>query len=115
MEVYCTVENPSFDLCAVLSTVNPDGAVFNFTQGYIRVVAINSNPNLLKIPLQPTCMCIDTGDSLRVSLSAASFPAYPVNSGTGKQPDESRQIDNLIITVKVHSGGDYTSKIILNN
>ncbi|NJK55021.1 MAG: CocE/NonD family hydrolase [Pleurocapsa sp. SU_5_0] len=115
LEIYCATENPSFDLCTVLSTVNPDGAVFNFTQGYIRVVALDSNPNLIKIPLQPTCICIKAGDSLRLSLSGACFPAYPVNSGDGKLPHESHQIDNSIITIEVHSGGDYTSKLVINN
>ncbi len=115
LEVYCTVENPSFDLCAVLSSVNQDGAVFNFTQGYIRVVAIDSKPTAIKIPLQPTCMLINPGNSLRLSLSAACFPAYPVNPGNGKLPHESRQIDNSIITIKINSGGDYPSKLIINN
>ncbi len=115
LEVYCTVENPSFDLCAVLSNVNQNGAVLNFTQGYIRVVAIDSSPTAIKIPLQPTCMSIDPGNSLRLSLSAAYFPAYPVNPGDGKLPHESRQIDNSIITIKIHSGGDYPSKLIINN
>ena len=111
LEVYCTVENPSFDLCAVLSTVNQGGKVYSFTQGYRRVVAINTDTHLIKIPLQDTCMCIARGESLRLSLSATSFPAYPVNSGDGKLPHQSRQIDNSIITIEVHSGGDYPSQI----
>ncbi len=114
LQVFCATKNPSFDLCAVLSTVNPDGTVFNFTQGYIRVVALDSNPNLIIIPLQPTCMCIKVGNSLRLSLSGACFPAYPVNSGDGNLPHESHQIDNSIITIEVHSGGDYTSQLVIN-
>lgn len=115
LEVYCTVENPSFDLCAVLSTVKSDGIVYNFTQGYIRVATLDPQPHLSKIPLQPTCICIKAGDSLRLSLSGACFPAYPVNSGDGKFPYESRQIDHRIITIEVHSGGDYPSKLVINH
>ena len=37
VEVFCTADTPSFDLCAVLSEVRPDGSVYNFTQGYIRL------------------------------------------------------------------------------
>ena len=111
LEVYCASKNPSFDLCAVLSTVT-DNQVYNFTQGYIRVNAANSDIQKILIPLQPTCMCIQAGESLRLSLSAACYPAYPVNSGDGKLPHESRQIDNAIITIEVHSGGDYPSKLI---
>jgi uncharacterized protein len=115
LEVYLTSENPSFDLCAVLSTVNPDGTVYNFTQGYIRVATLDHLPHLSKIPLQPTCICIQTGQSLRLSLSGACFPAYPVNSGDGKFPHESRQIDHRMITIQVHSGEDYPSRLVINN
>jgi hypothetical protein len=115
VEVYCTTEHSSFDLCAVLSTVHPDGQVFNFTQGYIRVSTTNQNTQLVKIPLQATCMCIAPGYSLRLSLSAACFPAYPVNPGTGKLPHESRLLDMEIITLSIHSGVDYLSRLIMSN
>ena len=112
LEVYCTSENSSFDLCAVLSTVT-DNKVYNFTQGYIRVQAID-NVRVVAIAFQPTCMCIKAGESLRLSLSPACYPAYPVNSGTRKLPHESRQIDNQIITIKIHSGADRPSKLMIN-
>ncbi|MEO1669858.1 MAG: CocE/NonD family hydrolase [Cyanobacteria bacterium J06631_2] len=115
LEVYCTSENSSFDLCGVLSTVSPDNQVYNFTQGYIRVQAIDSNTNLIKIPLQPTCMAIPAGNSLRLSLSVACYPAYPVNSGDGKLPHESRQIDHAIVTIQIHTGGDCPSKLIIKS
>jgi len=119
LEVYCTSDNPSFDLCAILSIVSPDNKVYNFTQGYIRVSKhdLNAMPTAsfaIAIPLQPTCICIKAGDSLRLSLSAACYPAYPVNSGTGKLPHESRQIDNAIITIEVHSGGNYPSRLTID-
>ena len=114
LEVYCTADRPSFDLCAVLSTVNPNGEVFNFTQGYTRIPTEASQASLVKISLQATCICIAAGNSLRLSLSAACFPAYPVNSGTGKLPHESRQIDQKIITLSIHSGADYPSRLIVN-
>ncbi len=114
LEVYCTVEHPSFDLCAVLSTVDENGRVFNFTQGYLRVASRAQNTNMVSIPLQATCMCINQAQSLRLSLSAACFPAYPVNPGTGKLPHESRLIDMQIITLSIHSGVDYPSQIKLS-
>nr|WP_237743640.1 CocE/NonD family hydrolase [Pleurocapsa sp. PCC 7319] len=118
VEVYCTADRPSFDLCAVLSEVHPDGKVFNFTQGYSRFFVpersgIENSPTLVKIPLQATCMCISKGNSLRLSLSAACFPAYPVNSGNGKLPSESRLIEMQIITLSIYSGADYPSNIQL--
>ncbi len=114
LEVYCTVEHPSFDLCVVLSTVDGNDRVFNFTQGYLRVASCAQNTNMVSIPLQATCMCINQAQSLRLSLSAACFPAYPVNPGTGKLPHESRLIDMQIITLSIHSGADYPSQIKLS-
>ncbi|MDJ0569065.1 MAG: CocE/NonD family hydrolase [Pleurocapsa sp. MO_192.B19] len=118
VEVYCTADRPSFDLCAVLSEVHPDGKAFNFTQGYIRLPFVKQsgqeqNPTSVKIPLQATCMYITEGNSLRLSLSAAYFPAYPVNAGTGKLPNETRLIEMEIITLSIHSGADYPSQIQL--
>ena len=110
VEVYCTSDAPSYDLCAVLSVVHPDGKVYNFTQGYIR---IDSREVPIKIPLQATCMCIYPGNSLRLSLSAACFPAYPVNPGTGKLPKQTRLIESQIVTLTIKSGTDYPSHIQL--
>jgi uncharacterized protein len=96
--INCQTDAVSFDLCAVLSQVYPDGRVYNFTQGYIR---IDSDEVAIAIPLQTTCIKIDKENCLRLSLSAACFPAYPVNAGTGKLPHETRLIDAKIITIKV--------------
>ncbi|MGD1919584.1 MAG: CocE/NonD family hydrolase [Pleurocapsa sp.] len=114
LEVYCSTDKPSFDLCGVLSTVQPDGKVLNFTQGYITVHSNSSDIQSVELSFQPTCMCIVAGDSLRLSLSASSFPAYPVNPGTGKLPHESRLIDMQIVTLSIHAGADYPSRINLN-
>ena len=117
IEVYCTSKNYSFDLSAVLSIVNPEGQVFNFTQGYIRVDAKDFNDyqvKIVKIPLQATCICIAVNYSLRLSLSAACFPAYPVNSGTGQLINEARLIDQNTITLSIYSGADYPSQVKLS-
>jgi uncharacterized protein len=102
LEIYCTSDAPSFDLCAVLSEVKPNGSVYNLTQGYLRVSVNSAKPDLpLAIALQPTCVCIPQGSALRLSLSAACFPAYAVNSGTGSPPAESRLIDARVITLAI--------------
>ena len=111
VEIYCDTEAPSFDLCAVLSAVHPNGKVFNFTQGYIRV---DTPTELIKILLQPTCISIESNHRIRLSLSASCFPAYPVNAGTGKLPHETRLIDMQIITLNIKSGEDYPSQIKLS-
>ncbi|MBF2021574.1 MAG: CocE/NonD family hydrolase [Hydrococcus sp. C42_A2020_068] len=111
VEIYCQADAPSFDLCAVLSEIYSDGRAYNFTQGYIRV---NFDRLPVRIPLQATCMKIAKGNCLRLSLSSACFPAYPVNSGTGKLPHEERAIEARIITLKVNCGGNNSSRILLS-
>jgi len=110
VEVYCTTDAPSFDLCATLSEVRPDGRAYNFTQGYLRV---KENCTPLKIPLQATCIRLARGNCLRLSLSADCFPAYPVNPGTGRLPTKVSSIEAQIITLAICSGGDRPSKISL--
>ena len=104
LNVHCFADTPSFDLCAVLSTVHLNGAVYNFAQGYIQVQP-GQKTDPLTFTLQPTCICIQPGQAIRLSLSAACFPAYPVNPGTGEPADKTRLIDQQIITVTVISGG----------
>lgn len=112
VEINCTADTPSFDLCAVLSEVRLDASVYNLTQGYIRVEPGQATTPL-HVTLQPICVRVQQGNALRLSLSAACFPAYAVNPGTGISPGESRLIDAQIITVSISSGGDYPSKVLL--
>jgi putative CocE/NonD family hydrolase len=111
VEIYCTADAPSFDLCAVLSEVHSQGNVYNFTQGYIRV---NSQELPVNIPLQATCIKITKGKALRLSLSAACFPAYSVNSGT-ENAGESSWMDAQIITLTVRNDEHHSSKILLTS
>jgi putative CocE/NonD family hydrolase len=119
VELYCIADTPSFDLCAVLSEVKPNGQVFNFAQGYLRVNPPEAPPgllppHLLAIALQPTCIRIPAGHALRLSLSAACSPAYPVNPGTGASPYDSRLLHAQVITVSVFSGGEFGSRLKLS-
>jgi putative CocE/NonD family hydrolase len=104
LKVNCFADTPSFDLCAVLSTVHPNGAVYNVAQGYGHIQP-GQKTDPLTIALQPTCIRIQPGDAIRLSLSAACFPAYPVNAGTGESAGETRLIDQQLITLTVITGG----------
>ncbi|MGF1492787.1 MAG: CocE/NonD family hydrolase [Microcoleaceae cyanobacterium] len=128
VEVYCEVEAMSYDLCAVVSDVHPDGKVYNFTQGYRRVyppetsekiqletgTAELSNLQIQKtvIQLQATCIQIPPGHSIRLSLSGAYFPSYSVNPGTG-QFYPGNWMDAKVITVRIYSGETYPSQVSL--
>ena len=110
LEIYCTSDTNSFDISAILSEVKSDGSVYNFSQGYIR---IDSDNLPIKIPLQPTCINLKKDSCLRLSLSGACFPAYALNTGTGKLVHEERLMEAKIITIKVWSQPEQISKIIL--
>ncbi|PZO60263.1 MAG: S15 family X-Pro dipeptidyl-peptidase [Phormidesmis priestleyi] len=102
---------PSYDLCAVLSKVT-GGKVFNLTQGYCRVEMADAEP-IITLPLQPTCFSLAPGESLRLSLSAACFPAYPVNPGSGVALHEAKLIEAQIIRIAIAIGGTSGAKLRL--
>jgi hypothetical protein len=111
VEIWCSADQPSHDLCAILSEVRSDGSVYNFTQGYLHVESSQQNP--LRVTLQPTCLKIPQGNGLRLSVSAACFPAYPMNPGTGSPLGSDRLMDAQIVTLTVNCGGDYPSQVLL--
>jgi uncharacterized protein len=111
VELYASSDSESFDLCVVLSEVKSNGSVMNFSQGYLR----SENPELAlyRITLQPTCIQMSKGSSIRLSVSGACFPAYAVNAGTGEKPKNAKAIDFRIITINLHSGGGCISRLNL--
>lgn len=110
-EIFCSADKPSFDLCAILSEVYPDGRVFNLTQGYIHCP--KQPVGAVKIHLQPTCVKIPQSHAVRLSLSAACFPAYTMNSGTGMILHSQQLKEAQIITITVNSGNTTPSQILL--
>jgi uncharacterized protein len=106
--ILCGADKPSFDLCAVISEVYPDGRVYNLTQGYLRC-RDGMNRVTRKIQLQATCARIPQGNALRLSLSTACFPAYAMNHGN----HSAFGIDAQTITLTVSSGGTSLSQVLL--
>jgi uncharacterized protein len=104
-------DQPCFDVSAVLSRVTPDGDAFNLTQGHCRIDEHDQGP--IRIGMRALCATLPAGDSLRLSLAGANFPAFAVNPGTGASPADARQIDNRIISLCIHSGGALPSHIEL--
>jgi putative CocE/NonD family hydrolase len=113
-ELQCVADAPSFDLCAVLSEVDENGRVMSFSQGYQRTDdATPGQLHTVAIALQPTCIRIPAGHALRLSLSAACFPSYSVNPGTGTHPHNSQLMDAQIVTLTIYSDRDRPSQIWL--
>ncbi|MEM9768102.1 MAG: CocE/NonD family hydrolase [Cyanobacteria bacterium P01_D01_bin.71] len=102
VSVSCQCDQPSFDLSVVLSEVRPDGSVYNLTQGYRRFVHTPNIWQTCKLTLHPTCFVCLRDQALRLSISAANFPAYTVNSGREVSDRNSRLIDAQIITLSLN-------------
>ncbi len=104
---------PSFDLAIAVSEVTPDGRVLPFSHSISHAPPANRSSRSLKISLQATCVTLPVGSCLRVSLSGASFPAYPVNSGTEQSPTQSTRMAHQVITLAVMSNEDQPAVMAL--
>jgi putative CocE/NonD family hydrolase len=111
-EVHVDADAASHDLCAVLSQVTPDGRCLTLTQGYLRIADATS-PGPRSVAMRALCATIPTGAALRLSLQAASFPAFAVNPGTGLGVAKVRLFDCRVITLGVHGGGTRASRLLL--
>jgi putative CocE/NonD family hydrolase len=107
LEINCYADSSSFDLCAVISEVFPDGRVYNFSQGYIKVKA---QQQTIKFTTQSTCIKIPKSHAIRLSLSVASFPAYSLNLSRDDYGLSQLNLDGKILTLIVNSG-----RLIINN
>lgn len=110
--LWSVADTPSFDLCVVLSEVHGNGRVYPLTQGYLRVRE-HQGVQCHVVQMRAMCARFEKGNALRISVSAACFPSYDVNPGTGARVAESRLADQQITTVRVLSGADYPSHVRL--
>ena len=110
LTLFVSADQPCFDVSAILSRVTPDGRAFNLTQGYCR---IENSHEPTRLDMRALCATLPAGDTLRLSVAGANFPAFAVNPGTGARPAEARQIDNRIIRLCVQSSGAALSRLEL--
>ena len=82
-ETYLKCDQESFDICVAISIIDKnDNLVKQFCTGFLRVS--NNKPNMENyhtLTLQPTNLTIYKGNKIRVSISAAAWPAIGVNPG----------------------------------
>jgi putative CocE/NonD family hydrolase len=111
LDLWVEADATSFDISAVLSELTPEGRAIVLTQGYRRATAAEPLP--IRVSLRAICATAAAGSALRLSLSGASFPAHPVNPGTGAPLAETRAADCQVITLSLLSGGETPSHLIL--
>jgi len=109
----CRCDRPSFDLSVILSEGLPDGRFWHLTQGYGRFTSRGTEWHSYPLTLQPTCFSLAAGHTLRLSISAACFPAYAVNAGTGAIAADSRTADAQIITLALQVGRASSTRLCL--
>ncbi len=98
--LHATADAPSFDLHATLSELPAAGGAYELASGHCRV----SGPPPVPLSLRAVCARVPAGSRLRLAVACGAFPAFPVNSGTGKPPGEERLIEQRIITVMLGHG-----------
>ena len=77
---------PSFDVAATLSVIRGDGRVMTLTSGHRSLATPPAG--MVEVTMMPSCITVMPGESLRLSVAGAAFPAHPVNPGTGTDPRE---------------------------
>lgn len=112
VELTATGDRQSFDLGCVLSRVTADGRAYQIASGYAHFRETGGRSEFA-VPLSATLATIRKGERLRLSVSAAAFPAYPVNPGTGTDPAATPKAEGLVTTVRVAHGQGARSLIRL--
>jgi len=84
---------------------------FRWVIGYRLVKSEMGLNQAIEIPMRATCATITRGECLRLSIAGASFPAYPVNPGSGQNPTAACASDARIITLGVGHGGRRPSQL----
>jgi uncharacterized protein len=110
--LWLTADAPSVDISCTLSRVTAAGTALTLTQGY-RHLAAGALPGPVIVPMRATCTSLAPGESLRLSIAAACFPAYPVNPGTGRAPTEASLDEARITTLGIRHGGATPSVVFL--
>ena len=108
--LYAESDGPSFDLCCTLSRVTANGQSFVLCEGFRKVDHVDG---LVEIPMRATCITLVPGESLRLSIAGAAFPAIPVNPGTGDDPTRTPSVKARITTTRILHGSKHPSQLIL--
>lgn len=112
LTIFTESEQSNFDLCGILSQVFPDGKVYNFSQGYIRIKNHQKNEPI-NLKLQSTCIKLEKNTALRLSISCTCFPAYNLNFGHEKSHHSNISLDSNPLTLTIFSGEEKPSHLIL--
>jgi putative CocE/NonD family hydrolase len=103
---------PGFDLACTLSRIDAHGRVIQLAEGF-RSLRDHQAGVAVTVSLRMTCATLPPGERLRLSIAAASFPAYPVNPGDGRRPVDVARGEAKLITLGIMTGGSAGSMLHL--
>ncbi len=112
VNLHVTCDAKSFDVGCILSRVAKSGQVIQLTDGYCSI-ATCAPRDVVSIPMRATCATLAAGEALRLSISAASFPAYPLNPGTGEDPTNTPSANAKVITLGIKYGPGQQSTLLV--
>jgi len=102
-------DQPSFDIDAVLSMVDPGGRAWCLAQGHARLDAPATHVDL---PMRATCVTVPPGHALRLSLAGAATPSYAVNPGTGAAAADFLAAEERAITIGIRHNSFVTLPVV---
>ena len=111
-ELIVDSDQPSYDLACTLSMVSPDGGAITLASGFLRVkhsAAVGPR----RVSLHQTCCTVPAGMALRLSIQAAAWPAFAINSGTGSVPERTPIMNAVVTTLRIVHGPDRPSRLLL--
>jgi putative CocE/NonD family hydrolase len=98
-------DRPRHDLVAMLAVVDPDGTARTATGSAKRLLdaAVPGTEVVWSIELRPIAVRLESGQRLRLSLSAARFPCYDRNGHTAEHDVDTTAGDQVVATIELRS------------
>jgi putative CocE/NonD family hydrolase len=111
-EIYCECDQSSHDLNCTLSIVRPDQRVITLTSGHLRTTG-ETAAAMQRVNMRAACCTVHAGSRFRLSIQAAAWPAFAINPGTGKRPEDARPSEAQVTTLILNHGGARPSRVLL--
>ena len=117
LEIPVKSDQPNFDICLALSLVEEGNEKVNqFSTGFLRVKNSKiSEECIYQITMQPTNICLIKGSKLRLSISAAAYPAIGVNPGFGEGNVGAPSANHRVITLSFNLNETFMKMISFFN
>jgi uncharacterized protein len=111
-EIYVECDRPSHDLNCTLSIIGKDNRVMTLTSGHLRILEAGAC-QVCRVSMRATCCSVSAGSQIRLSIQAAAWPAFAINPGNGKRPEDAMPMDAEVTTLIINHGSHKPSRLLL--